>query len=391
VFDGRAVQEHRTVLIQDGLISEVSEADRAVAADFVVVDGTGRTLLPGLIDAHVHLSEDAEADLRQAASLGVTTVIDMFNAGPRLDRIKALRSADTVGLADLRTSGVGASAPGGHPAIMGGPSFPTVTGTDDANGFVDARIDEGSDFLKIIYDDLAVAGTPVPMLDRHTLIALIRAAHGRGRKAVVHVMSEQRARDAIEAGADGLAHLFIGATVSPDFARLAASQGVFIIPTLGVLHGICGQSTGESIVGDALLRKYIRPRIRPMMSMSLAPPAEAKSCAGTVEAVRQLVREGVPMLAGTDAPVPTQTYGASIHGELALLVAAGVTPTDALAAATSVPAHAFGLSDRGRIEPGLRADLVLVSGDPTTDILASRRIEMAWKRGVPIDRVRYEE
>jgi imidazolonepropionase-like amidohydrolase len=186
---------------------------------------------------------------------------------------------------------------------------------------------------------------------------LVDVAHARDKKAVVHVMSEQQARDAIEAHADGLAHLFIGPTVSSDFGRLVASQGAFVIPTLGVLHGICGQPNSESIVGDPLLRPYIQPQMRPMLSMSLTPGGEAKSCAGTDEAVRQLVREGVPILAGTDAPVPTQTYGASLHGELALLVGVGLSPIPALAAATSVPAHAFGLSDRGRVGPGLRADL----------------------------------
>ena len=99
----------------------------------------------------------------------------------------------------------------------------------------------------------------------------------------------------------------------------------------------------------------------------------------------------MPILAGTDSPVPTQTFGASLHGELALLVDVGLTPFQALATATSVPARTFGLSDRGRISRGLPADLLLVDGDPTTDILATRRIVKAWKRGVPIERTRYED
>jgi imidazolonepropionase-like amidohydrolase len=80
-----------------------------------------------------------------------------------------------------------------------------------------------------------------------------------------------------------------------------------------------------------------------------------------------------------------------MHGELELLVAAGLTPVQALAAATSAPARAFRLPDRGMIAPGKRADLVLVDGDPTRDIAATRRINSVWKKGVAVDRMRYPE
>lgn len=391
VFDGETVAEGQDVLVEDGLIRRVARTGLGVPRSTTVVDGRGRTLLPGLIDAHVHLSDSAGADLQQALSLGVTTVFDMFTGSTRFDQIKAIRSADAPDIADVRTAGVGATAPGGHPSQMGGPPFPTISGSDDVAAFVDARIAEGSDYIKIIYDDLASLGMSVPMLDRRTLGALITAAHARGKLAVVHILSEEQARAAIEARADGLVHLFTGSNVSPDFARLVASHGSFVIPTLTVLYGICGQANGSRIVADPLLRPYIRPSQRPMMARAMTPRGSAKSCEGTQEAVRQLTQQGVPILAGTDAPVPGQTYGASLHGELELLVAAGLTPAQALAAATSAPAHAFGLLDRGRIRAGLRADLVLVEGDPSMDIVATRRIVMVWKRGVPAARPTYEE
>jgi Amidohydrolase family len=97
----------------------------------------------------------------------------------------------------------------------------------------------------------------------------------------------------------------------------------------------------------------------------------------------------VPLLAGTDAPNPGTTHGASLHRELELLVKAGLTPVEALAAATSVPAKQFGLGDRGTIAPGKRADLVLVDGDPTADIRATRKIAGVWKLGLAVDRDAY--
>jgi imidazolonepropionase-like amidohydrolase len=391
LFDGERVAEHRSVVVRDGVIAQVGDANLAVPAGAQVVDGSGRTLLPGLIDSHVHLSDDTENDLRQSLALGVTTDLDMWNGGARFERIKQLRAADAPDVADVRTAGTGATAPGGHPSQMGGGAFPTISDPAEAQAFVDARIAEGSDYLKIIYDDLSSLGMKLPMLDKRTLKALVDAAHARGKLAVVHILSEWQARDAIEAGADGLAHLFTGATVSPDFAKLAASHHVFVVPTLIVSYGDCGQPMGPTIANDSLLRPYIRPALRGRAAMMLPPMGGAKSCEGTRQAVRQLARAGVPILTGTDSPIPGQTYGASVHGEMELLVGAGLTPAQALTAATSAAARAFRLTDRGRVAPGLRADLVLVEGDPTTDIHATRRIVSVWKRGVTVTRERYAE
>jgi len=106
----------------------------------------------------------------------------------------------------------------------------------------------------------------------------------------------------------------------------------------------------------------------------------------TDDGMRQLGKSHVPLLTGTDAPAPGTTYGAAVHGELALFVRDGLGPIEALAAATSVPAKCFHLSDRGSIHTGLRADLVLLQGDPTTDIFATRNIVGVWKRGVRVQR-----
>lgn len=390
VFDGERATERRSVLVENGRISRVGGPDVQIPRGTEVIDGRGRTLLPGLIDSHVHLTDSVAADLRQALSLGVTTVLDMFSGSTRFERIKEMRAADSVGLADVRTAGTGASAPGGHPSQMGGPPMPTLADSSQAAGFVSQRVAEGSDFIKIVYDDLASLGMSLPMLQKNTLYGLIAAAHVHSKRAVVHALSEAYARTAIEAGADGLAHLFTGATVSADFADVVASHGAFVIPTLGVVLASCGQPNGASIVGDSLLRPFIRPMWRPMMSRVINWPNGPKSCEGTRAAVRQLAAKNVPILAGTDAPSPGQTYGASLHGELVLLMSAGLTAPQALTAATSAPARAFGLTDRGRITAGLRADLLLVEGDPTTDITATRRIVAIWKRGVRVARTKYD-
>jgi imidazolonepropionase-like amidohydrolase len=388
VFDGQRVTERRNVLVENGLISRIGGLELKLPANTEVVNGRGRTLLPGFIDAHVHLTDSAAIDLQQAVAFGVTTVIDMFSAATRFERIKAIRAADAPGLADVRTAGVGATAPGGHPSQMGGSAFPMLADSSGAAAFVEARIREGSDFLKIIYDDLPGRG-PLPMLTRGTLRALVEAAHAHNRLAVVHVSSADQAQAAIEAGADGLAHLFPTATVPASLVNLIAQRKAFVIPTLTLQVGMCGQANGSSILADSLLGPFIRPRWRSLMSMTFTMPGGPLSCEGTKAMIRELADMGVRVLTGTDSPVPGQTYGASVHGEMSLLVSAGLTPAQALTAATAAPAESFRLTDRGFIRPGLRADLVLVDGDPTQDIHATRRIVAIWKRGVRINRATF--
>ena len=352
LFDGERVAEHRSVLLAGAEIRRVGDQHMEAPPGAVVIDGQGRTLLPGLIDAHVHLPDDPEDAMRQALLLGVTTQLDMFSAGDRLREIKALEAEDRAGLSDVRTAGTGVTAPGGHPTQMGGPPIPTLASATDAQAFVDARIAEGADYIKIIHDDgsgFPGATTRTPTLDNQTVRAVVEAAHKRGKLAVVHAMSEMSAREAIEAGADGLAHLFVSEKPSAGFGAFAAAHHVFVVPTLTTLYLICGKSEGPALIADPRIGPGIAERWRGMMAMTPRPELN-QYCDGTDDAVRQLSQARVPVVAGTDAPVPGSTYGASVHAELLLLVRAGLTPVQALTAATSASARSFRLTDRGRIQ-----------------------------------------
>jgi imidazolonepropionase-like amidohydrolase len=388
VFDGNRILEHRSVLIENGTVHRIYRG-AANVPNARLTDGSGRTLLPGLIDAHVHLPDQAKTAAQQALKFGVTTQLDMFSAGERLKEIKRIEAEDASDCSDVRTAATGATVADGHPTQMGGPAISTISGPAEAQDFVDARIAEGSDYIKIIHDDGSTwpwKHDPVSMLDNRTMQALVVAAHKRGKLAVVHALSEAQARDAILAGADGLAHLFIGESVSPDFGEMVAAHHVFVIPTLSTIYLNCGKSLGSSIAADPHLSPHIGKDAAERLTMAKADPSANQLCIGTDEAMRELVRAHVMVLAGTDAPAPGTTYGASLHGELELLVRDGLSPVQALAAATSLPAHAFHLNDRGVIKRGARADLLLVEGDPSRDIRDTRNIVAVWKRGVKVAR-----
>lgn len=251
-----------------------------------------------------------------------------------------------------------------------------------ADAWVQARIREGADFIKIIYDERE--GGP---LGADTLSALTNAAHAHGVLAVAHTLTERHAREAVAAGIDGLAHLVLGDDVTPDFGQFITDHDVFVIPTLIVLRAFCGYRPHEGLLSDHRLAGRMQP---PPLPTRPADPTRHHLYHATTNTLRQLTAAGGTLLAGTDTSLPTAAlgvfgYGATLHGELELLVAGGLSPTQALIAATSAPAKAFRLPDRGHIRRGMRADLPLVDGDPTSNIQDTRNITAVWKRG---DRIR---
>lgn len=389
VFDGETVAERQTVVVSQGRIAAVGGSSVTVPAGAQEVTGDGRTLMPGLMDAHIHLpafpvTAPAEA-LRQSLDFGVTTSIVMGTAfGQSVARLKALEEADAPDMSAVISAGIMATVPGGHgdPMQTLGAPFPTLTKPAEADAFVAARMAEGADFIKIIFDDTSgwFPSQKMPTLDEATVAALAAAAHARGRLAVAHIGSEQYARGAIAAGVDGLAHLFPGATVSADFGAFAAEHRVFVIPTLSVIYPDCGKSATPEFLKDPETMKRVRLAFRSFLEQ--IDSSVRVSCDAAPKALRQLMAAHVPVLAGTDAPAPGTMYGASVHKEMEHFVDAGLTATAALAAATSATATAFRMTDRGWIKPGMRADLLLVDGDPTNQIRDTQRIVAIWKRGV---------
>jgi imidazolonepropionase-like amidohydrolase len=383
VFTGEGVLPRATVVFRAGRIVAVGAAVRP-PAEATVVDGRGRTLLPGLIDAHTHTI--APEMLEQALVFGVTTSLDQMTVPATVSRLRGEeRAGGAPGRADLLAAGYAATAPGGHGTQYGIP-VPTLTRPEEAAAFVAERVAEGSDWIKIIRESGRVWGRSIPTLDEPTIRALVGAAHGRGKKAVVHVATLEDARIAVRAGADGLVHLWVDSL--PDDALVAAlkGRGVFVTPTLTVLESAAGVKGGESLVADGRMAPYLGPDERAGLARTFPQRPDSARTARTRAATARLHAAGVRILAGSDAPNPGTAHGASLHRELELLVRAGLTPVQALRAATASNADAYGAQGRGRIAPGMRADLLLVAGDPTADIRATRAIERVWKAGVAIDR-----
>ena len=378
VFDGEHLLGRRSVLF-DGATIVNADFHGMPPAGATVIQGAGRTLLPGLIDAHVHAFQFFEL----APLFGVTTEVDLFTAVSVVqDANRRMASGSNPELADLFSSGTLATAPGGHGTEYGLP-VPTLTTPAEAQAWVDARLAEGSHFIKIIVAP-GRAGRPTPTLDIATVRALVTAAHARGKLAVVHIDTLADARAVLEAGADGLAHLFVGMSISPqelkDFVALAKARHAFITPTFSVLESIAG-ITEADVLGDASLTALLTKEELPSLKGSYGGSPNPGLLVAPRAVTAALQKAGVPILAGTDAGNMGTQYGISLHHEMAALVQAGLTPVETLAAATSAPAAAYRLGKRGRIADGYKADLLLVEGEPDRDIAATRRIVAVWKDG----------
>ncbi|GAA3761378.1 imidazolonepropionase-like amidohydrolase [Spinactinospora alkalitolerans] len=381
VFDGHRIADATHLRVADGRIDALGGAAIARAGD-ALVDGRGGTLLPGLVDAHVHLLPGCT---QLAAAFGVTTLIDQFSKPEVIDPEVAAITASARGegpvRADLRTSSIGATAPNGHPTMAYSP-FPYVTGPAEARPFVESRMAEGATHIKVIYDDGSGAMLDIPSLDGATIEALVQAAHRHGLPVVAHASTASGAVTVARCGVDVLAHAPFD-RMSDGEIRDVAGIGVSMIATLGVIDGFPGPDGVMPLLAQRELAARLTPRWRRVLvaqSTRWTPPEPPDGAAARYNTAA-LMESGVRVLAGTDAPNPGLVFGAGLHRELQHLVRAGLRPTEALTAATAGPAEVFGLADRGRLDVGSRADLVLVDGDATTNIEATQSLRHTWVRG----------
>lgn len=362
VFDGTQVTPLRTVFVKDGLISG-GPATRGVPT----ADGAGGTLLPGLIDSHVHI--DSRSDLQKCARAGVTTVLDL--ATRDLDSLDALRGLP--GLPTVLRAGMPASAPGGaHTKKMGFAVSSAVVGEQDAVRFVGDRRRDRVDYVKVIVEDPRMPGTAA--LPAGTVAAIVNAAHDAGLLVIAHAVTTAALQLAADAGVDVITHAPVNRELTGGEAQALASRGTVLIPTLTMMRG-----TARAIGG--------RLAFRALRRLKVAPPVEFRFARGSVSAAHAA---GVSIVAGTDANNESSApwspaHGTSLHEELALLVEAGLTPVDAIRSATAIPAAVFGLHDRGGIAIGKRGDFLLVEGNPTVDIVAVSNVRGVWIGGLRID------
>lgn len=378
-FDGeRALPEGALVLVEGAEIVGVEPAWAAAPADCPVAELGDVTLLPGLIDAHVHLCgdgsptaldrfpelSDADLDAIIRASLdaqlagGVTTVRDLGDARWAVaDRHRGHPTGPTV-----VASGPPITCTAGHCAGMGG----EASGADGLRAAVRDRVEHRSDVIKVMTSGgLLTPGTDVLAcqftLDELRLV--VDEAHRAGLSVTGHAHGLTAVERCLAAGLDGIEHCSCvtpdGIRMPPGLAEAIAAAGIAVCPTLGQVPGI----VPPPWVQEQLDRNH----------MNLADRCRH---------VGALHRAGVTLVGGLDAGVgPAKPHGL-LRQAVVDFVDAGLAPAEALATATSVAARACGLADRtGRLAAGRAADLLAVAGDPLADITALRDVRLVVARG----------
>ncbi|MGO4108191.1 amidohydrolase family protein [Paenibacillus sp. YAF4_2] len=411
IFDGYQIIAPRHIVIKGESIISVGGD---IPADATIIDGENSTLIPGLIDAHVHTSIGG---LRDALKFGVTTELEMNGDFTKRGREIQLKNVDDV--ADVRSAGTAITAPGGHPdeLLPDGdeiPEFvlkeleklseedreamlaayahdheeiPQVTTVEEAIKHVHTQVENGADYIKIMIEEGTVMGAPgLPVLSDEILKTAVDEAHKFDKLVIAHVLTALSSKAAIDFGVDGLGHLFIDRPkYTSELVKSIADSGAFVTPCLVLNSSIIGNPASE-LANDPRVHSKLSPDWIDILNSSFNTFPQG-NMENSFKNVMDLHRAGVDILVGTDvAPVPVPNlgglaHGASVHHEMQLLVKAGFTPIEALQSATTKPARCFGLHDRGRITEGARADLILINGDPTTNISDTLSIKSVWFNG----------
>jgi imidazolonepropionase-like amidohydrolase len=389
IFDGERVIDD-TIVVFNGVY--IQSVGGSIPDGAVIIDAQGATLIPGLIDSHTHTDMNG---LKDALEFGVTTELEMNGRWSAAERKKVADSSD---MADLRSPGMGITAKGGHPSEYQSSSnnlliryffrFPSASTPEEAVKLVDKRVEDGADYIKILVENGDNIGWPgLPVLDDATLQAAVDEAHRLDKLTIAHVTTAAETERVVAAGIDGLGHLFFDSQPSEQLVADIVVNDVFVIPTLVTLSTAFGNDAAWLAEDERVSSRLSKEWLESMSnSMNVYPKGNLENAYATIMTLHNV---GVDILAGSDVsePVPGLgglAHGASLHHELQLLVAAGFTPAEVLRAATSVPAKRFSLDDRGRIAVGLRADLLLIDGDPLVNISDTLNISAVWRGGVQL-------
>ncbi|WP_437596761.1 amidohydrolase family protein [Sorangium sp. So ce590] len=412
VFDG-ARSGRGAVVIEGDRVRQVVFGDVALAGVEAgggeVVDVAGKTVLPGLIDLHVHslsvagpyayyddelhLEDHTKAMLRA----GVTSYLDLGSSQHVIFEQRARIDAGELLAPQLFAAGPLLTPTGGHPCYHGSPPGDFCLFIDapaDVAAAFEALVPRAPDVIKIVLE--SGGSRSLPRLSRLSVAAIAEAAAAAGVPVIAHATQAVDIEAALDAGVTLFAHVPDQERISPELARRMAAAHAVVVPTLSMTDGLyrTAHATLTELDDPALADDVPAGVIAALRDPSLLAELRTArfqelSRAWRDHAAANLLtcyQAGVAIAAGSDAGNPGVFHGPALRREVALLVEAGMPPIEALAAATRAAADVLGRPDLGRLEEGALADVLVVDGDPLADIRALERVSRVYKSGVLLDR-----
>ncbi|HLM61208.1 MAG TPA: amidohydrolase family protein [Pyrinomonadaceae bacterium] len=396
VIDGtlRTPLKNAVILIEGNRIKQVRAKNKIkLPQNAEIIDASGKFVIPGLADMHIHPGSSFLRDNvgGQMLASGFTTVF--LPSGPSLDNIAELRNLsrrDDSKMPRVFAVGPGFTVKDSHAAAPRYGTFLVET-ADEARAKVREYKAAGVDAIKLIYEDGGRAGNPTyPMMKPEIMRAIIDEAHKQGLKAYVHALNLKRAKEALEAGADGMVHTVLSEPVDDEYIRLMKRKRAVFITTHTIMKAFADIETWMQKLEAMDARKAVPQAEFDRFKSFEAVEAFYKNVPGLTQEqmgfiknnLRKVYDAGILVVAGTDRG----PYGVSSQLEIVFLVEDGLKPIQALQTATINAAKMLGRErEQGTIEAGKLADLVILDADPLADISNIRRIYCVIKSGVVYD------
>lgn len=398
--------ENAAIVMTGGRIVSAGR-DIEIPADARRIDHSGRTVIPGLISTHSHVGqvggtsmgaknytrEVITAELAQFGRYGVTTVVALGNNGPLFATLREEAHAGTLAGADLFGVMQGIGVPNGAPpqeSLKVAPNQLFRPDTpDEAREAIDRMAAANTDLVKLWLDNF---GGLLPVKMKPEIYrAVIEQSHKHGLRVAAHVHDLDDALAIIDAGADIIAHGIRDKPVTPELIEKMKAKGVWYVPTLALDDATFIWADAPEWTEADFVRKALSPELAAQVddpawrAKVLKEPRTAaarRSLAMNLQNLKTLHDAGVKIGFGTDSgATPLRVPGVAEHRELALMIEAGLPPAEAVTIATRNAAELMRLDDRGTIETGKRADLIVLDGDPSAEITFSKRIVEVWARG----------
>ena len=404
---GRPSVAGASVLVDGDRISRIARGSIDAPRGTKRIDGSGKFLMPGLMDMHVHLrgsveltpeglfevTTDRTTGVRMLHSYLYSGVTSIYDAGNVPDYILGLRSDERSGaLVSPRIFATGAivTYPGSH----GGNEWGTlVDDWPEAKAALDAHIEREPDVLKLTYEERGWgAREMIPILPLDLMQNIIQYYNERGIRTTVHTSNEYRARQAIYAGIDTLAHPIIQGPVTVDFAKLMGAKKIPMVTTLTIGENYSRLAEHPEHLDQPLYQATVPAEEIEMLKTERRQEYQDRKWTWWMKIMTTIAQENLQMIndaggvlvAGTD-----QSSGPALHRELELMADAGIPASEIIRIATLNGAIFLGKErDMGSIEEGKITDMVLLGADPTVDINNAKEILEVIKGGQRIDRSR---